>query len=153
MSNYIAADTDLAAIADAIRTKGGTSDPLTFPGGFEDAIADIQSGGGVGDLITVASDCSLAKDSIVALYSAYQPVSSNWYVVGRLTNKAVADYVDYQLLAFFYRYGSSSWGCFARYRTEGSSIGYNHQSQIGNTSRGDIAVGDEYLIFPPAYLG
>ena len=46
MSNYIATDTDLAAIADAIRAKGGTSDPLTFPGGFEDAIADISSGGG-----------------------------------------------------------------------------------------------------------
>lgn len=46
MANYVATDTDLAAIADAIRAKGGTSDPLTFPGGFEDAIADIQSGGG-----------------------------------------------------------------------------------------------------------
>lgn len=37
---------DLKAIADAIRTKGGTSGMLEFPGGFADAIAAIQAGGG-----------------------------------------------------------------------------------------------------------
>lgn len=37
---------DLKAVADAIREKGGTSDALTFPGGFADAIAAIQAGGG-----------------------------------------------------------------------------------------------------------
>ena len=128
----------------------GTYDTTTK----NEVVVDVQSGGGgVGTLVTVATAKSLAKESINELFSGFAPLSNNWYLVGMLTNKAVADYVDYQLLTFFYRANSSSWGCFARYRTEGSSIGYNHQSQIGNTSRADIAVGDTYQIFAPEYLG
>jgi hypothetical protein len=48
MANYIATDTDLTAIANAIRTKGGTSASLAFPSGFVDAIDAIQTGGGGG---------------------------------------------------------------------------------------------------------
>lgn len=44
MSNYIATDTDLTAVANAIRTKGGTSAALVFPGGFVDAIGAITTG-------------------------------------------------------------------------------------------------------------
>ena len=39
-------DTDLTAVADAIRTKGGTNAPLAFPQGFVDAVGAIESGGG-----------------------------------------------------------------------------------------------------------
>ena len=39
-------DADLTLIADAIRTKGGTSASLAFPSGFIDAIDDIPTGGG-----------------------------------------------------------------------------------------------------------
>lgn len=45
MSNYIASDTDLTAVADAIRTKGGTSGVLEFPNGFVNAIGAISAGG------------------------------------------------------------------------------------------------------------
>ena len=45
-NKYIANDTDLQAVANAIREKGGTSSPLTFPDGFVEAIGDIQTGGG-----------------------------------------------------------------------------------------------------------
>lgn len=45
MANYIATDTDLTAVADAIRTKGGTSAELVFPTGFVSAIGDISGGG------------------------------------------------------------------------------------------------------------
>ena len=44
MANYIASDTDLTAVADAIRTKGGTSADLTFPSGFVTAIQNISAG-------------------------------------------------------------------------------------------------------------
>lgn len=40
-------DTDLTSVANAIRTKGGTSAQLAFPAGFVSAIGDIPSGGGV----------------------------------------------------------------------------------------------------------
>lgn len=46
MANYIATDTDLESVADAIRTKGGTSADLVFPQGFVDAIDAIETGGG-----------------------------------------------------------------------------------------------------------
>lgn len=46
MSNYIVSDTSLGSVADAIRTKGGTSAPLEYPQGFIDAIDAIETGGG-----------------------------------------------------------------------------------------------------------
>lgn len=46
MSDYRVKGTDLSSIADAIRTKGGTSASLSFPDGFVDAIEEIPSGGG-----------------------------------------------------------------------------------------------------------
>lgn len=45
MANYLATDTDLTAVANAIRTKGGTSAQLEFPDEFVSAIQNIPSGG------------------------------------------------------------------------------------------------------------
>lgn len=45
MSNeYAVNSADLTEVADAIRTKGGTSESLIFPGGFASAIANIKAG-------------------------------------------------------------------------------------------------------------
>ena len=41
-------DTDLTAVANAIRTKGGTSAQLAFPTGFVSAVEAIPAGGGGG---------------------------------------------------------------------------------------------------------
>lgn len=46
MSKLTVEDTSLVSVADAIRTKGGTTDTLIFPDGFVDAIGNIQSGSG-----------------------------------------------------------------------------------------------------------
>lgn len=48
MSNYLVDGSDLTSVADAIRTKGGTSGQLQFPGGFVDAVEAIETGGGSG---------------------------------------------------------------------------------------------------------
>ena len=45
MSEYLTNTTDLTAVADAIRAKGGTSVQLVFPAGFVSAINAIQAGG------------------------------------------------------------------------------------------------------------
>lgn len=45
MSNYLATDTDLTAVANAIRTKGGTSAQLAFPNGFISAIQNLGGDG------------------------------------------------------------------------------------------------------------
>jgi hypothetical protein len=47
-------DADLTSVANAIRTKGGTSASLAFPADFVSAIAAIPTGGG-GGLTTIAS--------------------------------------------------------------------------------------------------
>lgn len=52
MANYIASDTDLTAVADAIRAKSGGSSQLAFPAGFVSEIQAIPSGGG-GDTLEI----------------------------------------------------------------------------------------------------
>lgn len=59
MANYLVTDTDLTSVADAIRTKGGTSAALEFPDGFVDAIDDIETGGG-GDTLAEYGNGTLA---------------------------------------------------------------------------------------------
>lgn len=46
--NATSLDNGLTDIADAIRTKGGTSADLTFPNGFVSAVEAIPTGGGSG---------------------------------------------------------------------------------------------------------
>ena len=45
MSVYLTSGAALTQVADAIRAKGGTSQPLTYPAGFVAAIGEIQTGG------------------------------------------------------------------------------------------------------------
>lgn len=47
---YLTNDTDLTAVADAIRSKGGTTAALVYPEGFVDAIGAIETGGGGTDV-------------------------------------------------------------------------------------------------------
>ena len=46
MAEYLVQDTSLTAVADAIRERGGTTAPLSFPDGMAEAVRNIQSGGG-----------------------------------------------------------------------------------------------------------
>ena len=46
MADYLVTDTELTSVANAIRTKGGTSANLSFPTEFISAIQNIPSGGG-----------------------------------------------------------------------------------------------------------
>ena len=44
-TEYRTTASELTSIADAIRTKGGTSSSLVYPNGFVNAIGNIQTGG------------------------------------------------------------------------------------------------------------
>lgn len=64
MTDYLVTDTELTDVADAIRTKGGTSAALEWPTDYVDAI-DAISGGGISEYNIVVSDsvnrlCSIA---------------------------------------------------------------------------------------------
>ncbi len=47
LTYYLTTDVELSQVANAIRTKGGTSAPLAFPTGFVSAIGAISGGGGL----------------------------------------------------------------------------------------------------------
>ena len=46
MADYVVSEESLSTVANAIRTKGGTSAQLAFPAEFVSAIEDIETGGG-----------------------------------------------------------------------------------------------------------
>ena len=69
MSEYLVADTDLTAVASAIRTKGGTSAGLAFPSGFISAIGNIASSNWV-DISTYVTVHTTGNSSLIfAVYS------------------------------------------------------------------------------------
>ena len=47
MAKLVVNSESLVSVADAIRTKGGTTEDLKFPQGFVDAVGAIESGGGI----------------------------------------------------------------------------------------------------------
>lgn len=66
MANYIVSDTNLTAVANAIRTKGGTSEQLEFPDDFVSAIGDIQTGGGGTDELVLLEQNQLTSRTSTA---------------------------------------------------------------------------------------
>ena len=78
MANYLATDTDLTAVANAIRTKGGTSASLAFPSDFVSAINAISGGGGTPDFgwtneteITIGANSVATTQDAVDYFSSY----------------------------------------------------------------------------------
>lgn len=87
MSDYVVDSADLTSVANAIRTKGGTSAQLTFPAGFVSAIGDIQ-GGGIGT--------ALSNPPVKAV-SGTITLSSAAYTMKILVDPNVIDVNMYQL--------------------------------------------------------
>lgn len=54
-------NSDLTSVANAIRTKGGTSAQLAFPSGFVSAIQNIPSGGGGNSYLTLLGSGKYTK--------------------------------------------------------------------------------------------
>ena len=69
MAKCFVDDTSLTSIAEAIRTKGGTTNQLVFPAGFISAIEAIEAGGGGGGNlvtgeVTFESDLNIYSESL-----------------------------------------------------------------------------------------
>lgn len=79
MSNYKVTDTELISVANAIRTKGGTSAQLEWPSEFVSAIGNI-SGGGSGDILsgTDVPAASLGNDGDIYIQTFEIPSNVNF---------------------------------------------------------------------------
>lgn len=81
-------DADLTSVANAIRTKGGTSASLAFPAGFVSAIDAIPTGGGGFSYDDMAAnsipsgDVVLTRTRIENYAFAYRDSSPDWTVYG-----------------------------------------------------------------------
>lgn len=93
MSNYIVDSADLTSVANAIRTKGGTSAQLAFPADFVQAIEDIETGGGdytagdfgdhtkpVGDVVCEVAYMGKQNSNLGGTYFAFRTGINSLYM-------------------------------------------------------------------------
>lgn len=76
MSSYLVSDTSLTSVANAIRTKGGTSAALSFPTGFVTAIQNLPSGGGGGTYQAKTGITPTTSSQTITADSGYDALSS-----------------------------------------------------------------------------
>lgn len=65
MAEYLVQGASLTTVADAIREKGGTTAPLSFPDGMAAAVRSIQSGGDLSAVNVYIADFTVPADLIV----------------------------------------------------------------------------------------
>lgn len=70
MADYLTTDADLASVASAIRTKGGTSSILIWPDGYVDAINAIDAGSATieGEYTAATKTLALSTDGTIAAW-------------------------------------------------------------------------------------
>lgn len=99
MANYKVSDTELTSVANAIRTKGGTSASIAFPDGFVQAIEDIPTGGGstlITKSITANGTYNASSDNADGYSSVTVAVASK-LVTGTFTGTTAGAAMDISL--------------------------------------------------------
>lgn len=101
-NEYLVDGADMTTVADAIREKGGTTAPLSFPEGMAEAVRNIQSAADLSLGITGATVGQIAKITAVDTEgkpTAWEPVDMatggvEWYeVIDTETTEAVNDLI------------------------------------------------------------
>ena len=92
MSEYIVTDTEMVALANAIRTKGGTQANLEWTSGFISAVNAISGGGGV-EILSGTSEPSSNQGSNGQIYLQHIDLT-NVNVREYIENSAVGDYFN-----------------------------------------------------------
>lgn len=114
MAEYLTNTADLTAVADAIRVKGGISDPLVYPDGFVTAIQAIEtgSGGGSDELVN-----SLVERTISGTY-----VNNTVTIIGRYGLAGCTKLTSVVLPAVRTTDGNSMNGCSALTKADFSNL-------------------------------
>lgn len=85
---------DLTAVANAIRSKGGTTDPLVYPDGFVTAINNIQAGSSSVDIKTsgLTPDCYFCdKDNRTAYLDFSNVITGKYFSFGIILSGTIFD--------------------------------------------------------------
>ena len=120
MAQYKVKDTSLAAVADAIREKAGTSDALEFPGGFVEAVNGISGGGFVdGNLtfaehtVTVTEDNGVTNFANLVNYFVTMTGSTTIFCISLV---GIADTYNQVIICDIGAFQTKSYGISYRYR-------------------------------------
>lgn len=92
MAEYLTNTTDLTAVANAIRSKGGTTEPLVYPDGFVTAINSIQASSGGVNIKTsgLTPDCYFCdKDNKTAYLDFSNVITGKYFSFGIIFNGSV----------------------------------------------------------------
>ena len=111
-------DTDLTSVANAIRTKGGTSASLAFPAGFVSAINAIPTGGGGDYEIAAGTVTPTASVASLAVSVDFEPEGALIYVDPYSTEQnatwkrmmVLVDRVDGFATGMIVRYNNGAYG-------------------------------------------
>lgn len=141
-------DSDLTSVANAIRTKGGTSAALAFPADFLTAIANIPSGGSVPRLIdqldiTFATTATNSNKLSVTL----TPITNGLVIVLLDTVPASPHSSEYIALAWgqaYTSYGTNSNANLNPILRPAGTIGTDTAMCSFNTGTGVLQIGGSY---------
>ena len=136
---------DLTAVANAIRSKGGTTDPLVYPGGFVTAINNIQaSSGGVDTKVnTVAPDIYNIDVDAPTFYLDTSKVDLGKHFV--LVATIIGSSFDYE-----YILNGSSIDEVLQYNQSGLMVLLSpYMDQYPDTYELDIQIGSSYFVTLP----
>lgn len=103
----------LVSVADAIRTKGGTTEDLEFPQGFVDAVGAIESGGGTEEIITITTATTSTQEAY-NIFSAFK--NDNEKVILFVNTKTIDNMSINNLGMFAVLSGTSMSAAFGRFR-------------------------------------
>ena len=91
-TEYLTNDIELTSVADAIRAKGGTSDPLVYPDGFVTAIGRIQTGGSP----TPSAPSAPGAPGDITFYDYDGTIVTSWTLEELATKTALPDYPSHE---------------------------------------------------------
>lgn len=144
MSDYLVTDTDLISVANAIRTKGGTSGQLLFPSGFVSAINDIQTNTikpfvirSDAELVNSWSYDKLIVSDLSVTIPAYSTSSTTVVPAGTLVSNLPFDFTEYT-------------GIFLC-RTLATPVYDSDAFTAGRVEFSSYLMGAEMLVFPAGY--
>ena len=137
-------DSDLTSVANAIRTKGGTSASLAFPSGFVSAINAISGGGGDYEIVGGTYTAATSTNGFTVAVD-FQPT----HAIAYCDQSVVGVTGSWDAYAFIMFSSSDPGAAYVQARTTNGNYGFAIQKK--DTT--DFTYENGYFKFAGAYTG